>query len=310
MCITQLNDVKVNRYQREKMSKNIDFIVDYKNLDILSEYNTDTLKYPLILSIPHCGTTFPEEFLQNVLPNEKTLRQNEDIFVKDLLEPALESGIAALNMNINRAFIDVNRAKMEIDPNMFYDYPKDDLGLNRHRSRYGLGIIHKVTADSNPIYAGLISYKEVEKRIQNVYDVYHNRLKELIDQTIAKFGFCLVLDCHSMPSKICSIISESPRIDFCLGNLFEQSCPNKISFFVENEFCKREYYVSKNRPYSGAYITFNYCEPRRQAYTLQLEINREIYADEKDLTKSENFQRVSYDISKVITNLANFLLDF
>lgn len=292
------------------MSKNIDFIIDYNKLDIMSEYNTDELKYPLLLSIPHCGTVFPDEFLANVIPSMDDLRKNEDIFVKDLLEPALNNGVPALNLNISRCFIDVNRAKLEIDPNMFYDYPKDDLGLNRHRSRYGLGIIHKVTADSEPIYDGQISYKEVEKRIKYVYDVYHNRLKELIEAITQKFGFCLVLDCHSMPSKICSIISESPRIDFCLGNLFEQSCPNKISFFVENEFCKREYYVSKNRPYSGAFITFNYCEPRKQSYTLQLEINREIYADEKNLSKNEYFQRVSYDVSKVICNLANFLLDF
>lgn len=124
----------------------------------------------------------------------------------------------------------MNRAKVELDPNMFFDYPREDIGLNQQRSRYGLGIIHKVTADSRPIYAGRISYKEAEERIKNVYDVYHGRLKELIARTIDKFGFCLVLDCHSMPSKICSIISESPRIDYCLGNLFEQSCPNKISF--------------------------------------------------------------------------------
>lgn len=292
------------------MSEHTDFIVDYSNLNIMDEYNTEELKYPLLLSIPHCGNIFPQEFLDNVLPTEQELRQNEDIFVKDLLEPALSNGITALNMNISRVFIDVNRAKLELDPNMFYDYPKDDLGLNRRRTRYGLGIIHKVTAESNPIYKGQLSYQEAEKRMKNIYDVYHTRLQELINAIIAKFGFCLVLDCHSMPSKICSIISESPRIDFCLGNLFEQSCPNKISFFIENEFAKREYYVSKNRPYSGAYITFNYCEPRKQSYTLQLEINREIYANEKELSKNADFQKVSHDISKVLTNLANFLLDF
>jgi len=293
------------------MSKNIDFKIDYSKLNLMDEYNTDELNYPLILSVPHCGTIFPEEFLKAVQPDVMTLRKNEDIFVKDIIEPAIKDGkIPALCLNISRVFIDVNRAKVELDPNMFYDYPKDDLGLNQQRSRYGLGIIHKVTADSQPIYAGLISYKEVSERIKKVYDEYHKRLKKLTERAIEKFGFCLVLDCHSMPSKICSIISESPRIDICLGNLFEQSCPNKISFFVENEFSKREYYVSKNRPYSGAYITFNYCEPRKQSYTLQLEINREIYADEEHLMKNDNFTRVSYDISKVITNLANFLLDF
>lgn len=290
---------------------NIDFKVDYSKLGILDEFYTSELKYPLILSIPHSGTEFPKEFLKAVQVDTLTLRRNEDIFVRDLLEPAIKQAeLPAICLNIGRAFIDVNRAKVEIDPNMFYDYPKDELGLNQQRSRYGLGIIHKVTADSQPIYNGKISFEEASERIKKVYDVYHERLKELTEAAIAKFGFCLLLDCHSMPSKICSIISESPRIDICLGNLFEQSCPNKISFFVENEFVKREYYVSKNRPYSGAFITFNYCEPRRNSYTLQLEINREIYADEEMLQKNNNFQKVSYDVGKVVTNLANFLLDF
>lgn len=293
------------------MSDNIDFRVDYSKINVLDVFNDDEIKYPLVLSIPHCGTVFPEEFLKAVRPDVQTLRKNEDIFVYDLLKPAIdEAKITAVKLNLNRAFIDVNRAKVELDPNMFFDYPREDIGLNQQRSRYGLGIIHKVTADSQPIYAGKISYKEAEERIKNVYDVYHQTLKNLIERTIAKFGFCLVLDCHSMPSKICSIISESPRIDFCLGNLFEQSCPNKISFYVENELVKREYYVSKNRPYSGAFITFNYCEPRKQSYTLQLEINRVIYADENTLEKNVHFQRVSYDLGKVVTQLANFLLDF
>ncbi len=293
------------------MSDNLDFRVDYNKIKVLDVFNGDEIKYPLILSIPHCGTVFPEEFLKAVKPDVFTLRKNEDIFVYDLLKPAIDDAkITAVKLNLNRAFIDVNRAKVELDPNMFFDYPREDIGLNQQRSRYGLGIIHKITADSQPIYAGKISYKEAEKRIENVYDVYHQTLKNLIERTIAKFGFCLVLDCHSMPSKICSIISESPRIDYCLGNLFEQSCPNKISFYVENELAKREYYVSKNRPYSGAFITFNYCEPRKQSYTLQLEINRVIYADENTLEKNDNFQRVSYDLSKVVTQLANFLLDF
>lgn len=301
----------INNFKRDNMSDNIDFRVDYSKINVLDVFNDDEIKYPLVLSIPHCGTVFPEEFLKAVRPDVQALRKNEDIFVYDLLKPAIdEAKITAVKLNLNRAFIDVNRAKVELDPNMFFDYPREDIGLNQQRSRYGLGIIHKVTADSQPIYAGKISYKEAEERIKNVYDVYHQTLKNLIERTIAKFGFCLVLDCHSMPSKICSIISESPRIDFCLGNLFEQSCPNKISFYVENELVKREYYVSKNRPYSGAFITFNYCEPRKQSYTLQLEINRVIYADENTLEKNVNFQRVSYDLGKVVTQLANFLLDF
>ena len=286
------------------------FKIDYKKINVYKEAGTTDICYPVIVSVPHAGRFFPEEFLQNSALSEEQLRGNEDLFVDELVWPLHKEGIPVLSMNLARSFIDVNRDKIELDSKMFYDYPEDKIAIENNRCRFGLGLIHRIDMENRPIYNGLLSYHEVQERIKNVYDVYHKRLQQLINKCAKKFGFCCVLDCHSMPSKICSIISESPRIDFCLGNLFEQSCPNKISFYVENELVKREYYVSKNRPYSGAFITFNYCEPRKQSYTLQLEINRVIYADENTLEKNNNFQRVSYDLSKVVTQLAHFLLDF
>ena len=123
------------------MSENIDFRVDYSKFKVMDEFNTDELKYPLILSIPHCGTVFPEEFLRAVRNDVMTLRKNEDILVYDLLEPAIrDGGIAAIKLNVSRSFIDVNRAKWDLDPNMFFDYPREDIGLNQQRSRYGLGL--------------------------------------------------------------------------------------------------------------------------------------------------------------------------
>ena len=99
------------------MSENIDFRVDYNKFKVMDEFNTDELKYPLILSIPHCGTVFPEEFLRAVRHDVMTLRKNEDILVYDLLEPAIrDGGIAAIKLNVSRSFIDVNRAKVELDP--------------------------------------------------------------------------------------------------------------------------------------------------------------------------------------------------
>lgn len=57
------------------MSENIDFRVDYNKFKVMDEFNTDELKYPLILSIPHCGTVFPEEFLRAVRHDVMTLRK-------------------------------------------------------------------------------------------------------------------------------------------------------------------------------------------------------------------------------------------
>ena len=79
-------------------------------------------------------------------------------------------------------------------------------------------------------------------------------------------------------------------------------------FFMQR--LTQKYNVSLDCPYSGAHISFNYCQPRKNVYTLQMEINRGIYVDEAVYKKNQNFQYVSSDICDSIIDLGNFLLDF
>ena len=282
----------------------LDFKVNYKNLQVFSQKNTDNPAYPLLLSVPHSGTYFPPEFLQNVQSDVKTLRRNEDLLVDKLVETAVESGLPMMKMEVSRAFVDLNRDKLELDPSMYYNYPQDtDVLFDKH-CRVGLGVVHRINYKRENLYAGLLDYNEVQARLKNVYDVYHKQLQKNIDVVLKKFGFCLVLDCHSMPSKICSIIDDRSGIDICLGNLFSQSCPQDISDFFAGQFWNKNYNVEFNCPYSGAFITFNYCQPRRKMWTLQLEINRALYADEALLEPNDNFDNVANDVSEAIINLA------
>ena len=207
-------------------------------------------------------------------------------------------------MEVSRTFIDLNRDRLELDPQMFYNYPENKEILFDKHCRVGLGVVHRINYKRENIYDGLLDYAEVENRLKYVYDVYHNRLNQLIAKCIKKFGFCLLLDCHSMPSKICTIIDSRKGIDICLGNLFSQSCPQEMSDLLATQFWNKNYTVEFNCPYSGAFITFNYCQPRRNMYTLQLEINRGLYADEENLQKSEDFYEVAADVSEAILNYA------
>lgn len=287
-----------------------DFKIDYSKLNVYQEYGTENIKYPLVVSVPHAGQEFPQEFLHATALSKSQLRQNEDLFVNEMVAALAEEGIPVLTMQIGRAFIDANRDKIEVDAKMFYNYPADQIAIENNRCRFGLGLIHRIDAENHPIYNGLLSYQEVQARIKNVYDVYHKRLQQLINKCVKKFGYCMVLDCHSMPSKICSIIPDSPQIDFCLGDLFSQSCPPQFTVFLQQELQDKGYMVTTNVPYSGAFITFNYCQPRKKIYTMQLEINREIYADEKKLVKKADFQAVSSNIRASIISLAKKMLDF
>ena len=281
--------------------------IDYRQIDVYTQAAVSEFSFPLILSIPHSGRFFPEEFFALTNLSEEDLRANEDLFVDEILAPLIKEGIPTLKMNVARAFIDVNRDKIELDDKMFYDYPADKIIFENSRCRSGYGLIHRITNAGKSIYVDLISYAEVQERIKNVYDVYHKRLSALIHKCIQKFGFCYVLDCHSMPSKICSIMQDDSKIDICLGDLFAQSCPPSISDVLYQDLLQRGYEVLRNIPYSGAYTTFNYCQPRQKVWTLQLEINRSLYADEGRLEKNENFEKIKKDLSESILRFASSL---
>lgn len=286
----------------------LDIKIDYTKLKIFDDYNTENIRFPLVLSVPHKGQVFPEAFLHATAVSRSELRRNEDAFVDELVMPASQHGIPMIAMNIARAFVDVNRDKMEIDPTMFYNYPYTELSMGR-RCRLGLGVIHRITAKNHPIYKGLLNYDEIQERFTHIYDAYHKRLQQLVDKCLKKFGMCFVLDCHSMPSEICTLLADTQKIDFCLGTLFDQSCPSEMHQFFKKGLEQKCYYISDNSPYSGAYITFNYCQPRRKIYTMQMEVNRGLYMDEHHYKKNDCFSTICRDISGNIIDFANFLLD-
>lgn len=291
-------------------SKYPELKIDYTRFPIFNEYGMSEMAYPLVVSVPHAGRFFPQEFYSYTALKPEELRQNEDLFVDEIVAPLATHGISVISMNVGRAFIDVNRDQIELDPKMFYDFPEEKITIENPRCRFGLGLIHRVNADNAPIYNTLLSYNEVMDRIRFVYELYHKRLQRLIAQCTKKFGCCVILDCHSMPSKICDIVPDCERMDFCIGDLFSHSCPPEFSLFLNRNLSDKGYKVMSNVPYSGAFITFNYCQPRRRNYTLQLEINRQTYADEKKLIKNDNFQHISDDVCAGIYDFAKYLLDF
>lgn len=289
--------------------KILDFRVDYSKLKIFDEYNTKDFNFPIVLSSPHAGNQFPAEFLANSALTEHELKISEDCFVTDLVKGASDAGIPLLSLNLPRTFVDVNRDKIEMDETMFFDGPKSS-DINSRRCRVGLGVLHRVVYQNRNIYDGLLSYHEAQERIKNVYDPYHKRLKQLVDKCVRKFGFCFLIDCHSMPSMICNIMNESKPLDFCICNLFDESSPPEVSQKLYQELENQGFRVEFNRPYAGAFITFNYCQPRKNIYTLQIEVNRNLYMDEQSYQKNKNFQDISKHFSQSIVALGHFLLDF
>ena len=74
----------------------------------------DTPCGPLILASPHSGRVYPQALIDRSALDHKTLRQNEDAFIDDMLGFARHMDIPLLTARFPRCFVDVNRAADEV----------------------------------------------------------------------------------------------------------------------------------------------------------------------------------------------------
>ncbi|MGY8976300.1 MAG: N-formylglutamate amidohydrolase, partial [Alphaproteobacteria bacterium] len=72
---------------------------------------------PIIISIPHSGSVYSENFLKNILLKKKELQYSEDNYVDKILGKTINN-ISYVKANFPRSFIDVNRSPLELDPLM------------------------------------------------------------------------------------------------------------------------------------------------------------------------------------------------
>jgi N-formylglutamate amidohydrolase len=64
------------------------------------------------------------------------------------------------------------------------------------------------------------------------------------------------------------------------------------------------YIVQRNKPYAGGFITEHYGDPANECHAMQIEVNRALYMDERNLCRGDRFDRVAEDLTKVIGTLA------
>lgn len=278
----------------------------------LSLFVPDGARPPLVLSSPHSGRDYPSEFIDRVALDAKDLRQSEDAFVEELYAHARRLGAPMLAARFPRAYVDVNRDEREIDTRILQtpkDFPNTEI-LMTPRVRTGLGVIARVVSSNTQIYKTKLSTAEVKERLATCYKPYHATLKQLIHEAILQNGYCLVLDCHSMPSpKVKSAHFNKP--DIVLGDRFGESCSETVTACVEKFLRGRGYGVSRNVPYAGGHITSHYGDPTDGIHVLQIELSRSLYMDERRMMPNAGFDALRStlaDLVSILMHLAASLL--
>jgi N-formylglutamate amidohydrolase len=264
---------------------------------------------PVVFTSSHSGRSYGAEFLSGVRLCSLGLRRSEDSFVDELFSAAPEHGAPLLAANFPRAFCDANREPWELDPAMFADPLPTWVNTTSARVTAGLGTIARVVASGEPIYSAKLSFAEAERRIQTYWRPFHDTLGRLLTETKARFGYCWLIDCHSMPSSSQMRRSGGRAIDFVLGDLHGVACASRATRFVESFLSSRGYLVRRNDPYAGGFITAHYGRPMDDIHVLQIEIARGLYMDEARIERLTGFPAIQQQITNLISALTQEVHD-
>jgi len=264
-------------------------------------------KWPLVFNSPHSGRVYPEGFVARSALSAKSLRRSEDAYADDLFKQAVSHDAPLMRAHFPRAYVDLNRDIRELDPKLFPDGLPQASITNSQSVVSGLGVIPRIVSDREEIYHGPLTLSEGEARLKALYVPYHSTLRTLLEETRAKFGIALLVDCHSMPS-VKSLSGRRRRPDFILGDLKGASCSHLFSDAVEAALSAQGFSLVRNTPYAGGYITRTYGAPAQGVHALQIEINRSLYMNESTLKPNRGFLSLVAALQKLARHLAETAL--
>jgi N-formylglutamate amidohydrolase len=258
---------------------------------------------PLVLDSPHSGALYPPDFAYCCpLP---VLRRAEDAYVDELYAAAPAYGATLIGALFPRSYIDVNRAADDLDPGLLAD-PLPPVLVPRPTTRVGL--VRRHAQPGVPIYDKKLTPDDILARIERCYTPYHRLLDDSCDWLRGEFGAVWHINCHSMPSH--GSRREGRRGehgDFVLGDRDGTTCAAEFTDFVARFLRGLDYDVRINEGYKGVEIVRRQGRPADRRHSLQIEVDRSLYMDQKTLEKLPGFDRLRADLAGLLAALADFV---
>lgn len=262
-------------------------------------YNAENDDYPIVFSLPHSGVDISENMRKNL--REDAILSNTDWFLRELysfLHDDMDQTLIENNLNIY--LVDPNRSPQAIgDENSYVD-----------------NVIYKENTFGNPLYREKLSKDEINSRINDYYNPYHQALEKLLKDKIDKFGKVFLIDLHSFA--LYPKYEELDTCDFVLGNDSDKTSSKDFRLMITSILEDSSFSVSNNFPFSGGYITKHYGLDHN-IESLQIEIryltyigDREFGEEELDssLIDKDTFEETRDKLKIIFSKIINTINDF
>lgn len=256
---------------------------------------------PLVLDSPHSGGDYPPDF--NHTCSWHDLRGAEDSCVDEIFADAPTLGAPLLCARFPRSYLDVNREITDIDP-LLLSAPWQGATAPSMRSAAGFGLVRRLIRAGVPIYANTLSQKDIQTRIDRYYLPYHTMLSTLLDAAHPFSGQVWHLNLHSMPPPETG--SKTP--DIVLGDRDGTSCGRDFLHMVRGCLTRMGYRVAINDPYKGVEILRRYGAPHAGRHSLQIEISKHLYINEKTHEKTDGFLPLKDHMTDMIRQCIDYVL--
>lgn len=263
-------------------------------------------KVPLLLSFPHSGSNYPEDFGYDEALPFTVVDYPSDKYVDELFGAGFALGLSSIRANFPRAYVDVNRHQHDIDAEMLED---PELWYGRMQPtalRDGTTLFWSRAKETN-LYHRKLSRSEAKKRLATCHVTFHQALTSMIETTRRKHGSAVVLDCHSMMKYDTTAQGGGMRPEVDIGTRRGESCDPALADALLECFARRGYDVGHNRRFVGGEITLRYGWPEIEQHLLQIELRRDLYMDEETRLKNDRFEAVKQDCADILSEFKQFV---
>jgi N-formylglutamate deformylase len=261
---------------------------------------------PVVFDSPHSGTLAPADFTP--APSLRRLFGTADAYVDELFGAAPDHGAVLIAATFPRCYVDANRSLEQLDPDMIEGaWPGPT--VSDAKIRRGVGLIWARLPNGDPFYEAPLPQSEVKRRIERYWRPYHDAVESALDTTHTRFGAVWHVNCHSMRShgtRRDEDGARQARPDMVLGDRDGTTCDPAFVALVREVLAGFGYDVTINRPYKGQELVRRYADPASGRHSLQIEINRALYMDERTGERSANFGTLRSQLSALIEDICRF----
>ncbi len=188
-------------------------------------------------------------------------------------------------------------SRLVVDPERFLDDSQESM------SQVGMGVTYTRGSLRQPLREQPTRGK-LQKLLERYYIPHHQKLTEVVEESLLANDHCLIIDGHSFPALPLPYELEqtSFRPDFCLGT-DDFHTPEELVAKVEKILESCGYSTAQDQPFSGTIVPMKHYRKDQRVQSLMIEINRWLYLGEDYSVDSERTKTLVSVLGRVAEGL-------